>query len=87
MALRRAGDDCFLYFVACFIVLFLTDTHLGHGADVGAGSGGGSGGGNESKSLSNTTVTLQGNTQVLRNVYGGGNQAEVLGSTTVNIQE
>ena len=45
------------------------------------------GGGNESKSLDNTTVTLQGNAEIFGNVYGGGNQAQVSGSATVNIQE
>ena len=45
------------------------------------------GGGNESKSLSNTTVTLQDDVQIGGNVYGGGNKADVNGSTTVNIQE
>ena len=43
------------------------------------------GGGNESKSLSNTTVSLKGNTKVLGNVFGGGNKAEVSGSATVKI--
>jgi len=45
------------------------------------------GGGNESKSLSDTTVTLSGNTHVVGNVFGGGNAASVGGSATVNIQE
>ena len=45
------------------------------------------GGGNESKSLDNTTVTLQGNAEIFGNVYGGGNQAQVSGSATVNIQQ
>lgn len=44
------------------------------------------GGGNESKSLSNTTVTLAGNTTVKGSVFGGGNKAEVSGSATVNIE-
>lgn len=49
--------------------------------------GGGSvyGGGNESKSLSNTTVTLKGNAYIYGDVYGGGNKAEVQGTATVNI--
>ena len=45
------------------------------------------GGGNESKSLGNTTVTLQDDVQIGGNVFGGGNEADVSGSTTVNIQE
>ena len=45
------------------------------------------GGGNESKSLSNTTVTLKDYTQVLGNVFGGGNKAIVAGSTTVKIEQ
>ena len=52
-------------------------------------------GGGDDSAVSNTTtpanantiVTLQGNTQVLGNVYGGGNRGLVSGSTTVNIQE
>ena len=43
------------------------------------------GGGNESKSLDNTSVTLEGNANIGGNVFGGGNKAEVLGNTTVNI--
>ena len=43
------------------------------------------GGGNESKSLSNTTVTLKGNAVVYGDVFGGGNKADVSGSATVNI--
>ena len=43
------------------------------------------GGGNESKSLSNTTVTLKGDAVIYGNVFGGGNKAEVQGSTEVNI--
>ena len=34
----------------------------------------------------NTTVTLQGNTQVLGNVFGGGNKGDVKGNTEVNIE-
>ena len=45
------------------------------------------GGGNESKSLNNTTVTLEGNANIGGNVFGGGNMADVSGSATVNIQE
>ena len=45
------------------------------------------GGGNESKSLSNTTVTLKDDVQIGGNVFGGGNEADVSGSTTVNIEE
>ena len=45
------------------------------------------GGGNESKSLGNTTVTLQDDVQIGGNVFGGGNKAPVSGSATVNIQE
>ena len=33
-----------------------------------------------------TIVTLQGNTQVLGNVFGGGNEGVVSGTATVNIQ-
>lgn len=43
------------------------------------------GGGNESKSLSNTSVTLKGNAVIYGDVFGGGNKAEVQGSATVNI--
>ncbi|MCR4918336.1 MAG: chitobiase/beta-hexosaminidase C-terminal domain-containing protein [Prevotella sp.] len=43
------------------------------------------GGGNESRSLSNATVRLQGNTLVRGNVYGGGNKADVEGSSKVEI--
>lgn len=45
------------------------------------------GGGNESKSFSNTTVTLKGDAVIYGNVFGGGNKAEVQGSTEVNIEE
>lgn len=45
------------------------------------------GGGNESRSLSNTTVTLKGNTEVKHNVFGGGNNAVVGGTATMNITE
>lgn len=45
------------------------------------------GGGNESKSLSNVTVTLKGNVNVLGDVFGGGNEGEVGGSAMVNIEE
>jgi hypothetical protein len=69
------------------LVAHLGNSTIGTEGSADESKGNVFGGGNESKSLSNTTVTLQGNTQVLRNVYGGGNQAEVLGSTTVNIQE
>ena len=34
-----------------------------------------------------TTVTLQGNTQVLGNVFGGGNRGLVSGTATVNIEQ
>lgn len=44
------------------------------------------GGGDASKSLSNTTVTIKGNTVISGNVYGGGNKGLVEGSTTVNIE-
>ena len=44
------------------------------------------GGGNESKSLSNTSVTLSGNANIGRDVFGGGNKADVSGSATVNIE-
>lgn len=44
------------------------------------------GGGNESKSLSNTTVTLKGDAVIYGNVFGGGNEADVSGSATVNIE-
>ncbi len=43
------------------------------------------GGGNESKSLSDTTVTLKGNAVVYGDVFGGGNKAEVGGTAKVNI--
>ena len=43
------------------------------------------GGGNESKSLSDTTVTLKGNAVVYGDVFGGGNEAEVGGTAKVNI--
>ena len=43
------------------------------------------GGGNESKSLSNTSVTLKGDAHIYGNVFGGGNKAPVSGSATVNI--
>ena len=36
--------------------------------------------------IANTTVNLQGNTQVLGNVFGGGNEGLVNGSATVNIR-
>lgn len=45
------------------------------------------GGGNESKSLSNTSVTLTGNANIGRDVFGGGNKAPVSGSATVNIED
>ncbi len=45
------------------------------------------GGGNESKSLSDTSVTLTGNAVVYGDVFGGGNKAEVSGSATVNIKD
>ena len=45
------------------------------------------GGGNESRSLSNTTVTLKGNAVVYGNVFGGGNKAIVQGTATVNVEE
>ena len=35
----------------------------------------------------NTTVILQGNAEVLGNVFGGGNEGLVEGSATVNIQQ
>ena len=62
---------------------------IGGDSKIGTGSGGGNvfGGGNESKSLSNTTVTLQGNAEVYGNVFGGGNKAVVEGSAHVDIQE
>ncbi len=44
------------------------------------------GGGNESKSLNNTSVTLEGSATIGGNVFGGGNKADVSGSATVNIQ-
>lgn len=44
------------------------------------------GGGNESKSLSNTTVTLKGDAMIYGDVFGGGNKADVQGSTEVNIE-
>lgn len=43
------------------------------------------GGGNESKSLSDTTVTLKGNAVIYGDVFGGGNKAEVGGTAKVNI--
>lgn len=43
------------------------------------------GGGNESRSLSNTTVTLKGDAVIYGDVFGGGNEAVVEGSATVNI--
>ncbi|MBQ8989257.1 MAG: chitobiase/beta-hexosaminidase C-terminal domain-containing protein [Prevotella sp.] len=43
------------------------------------------GGGNESKSLSNASVTITGDTVVQGSVFGGGNKADVEGSTKVNI--
>ena len=62
---------------------------IGGDSKIGTGTGGGSvyGGGNESKSLSDTSVTLQGNTEVFGDVFGGGNKAIVSGSATVNITE
>ena len=45
------------------------------------------GGGNESKSLSDTSVTLKGSAHIYGNVFGGGNEAEVRGSATVNITQ
>lgn len=61
---------------------------IGGDSKIGTGSGGGSvyGGGNESKSLSNTTVNIEGNTEVFGNVFGGGNEGVVSGSAKVNIQ-
>ena len=44
------------------------------------------GGGNESRSLSDTSVTLKGNAVIYGDVFGGGNKAEVQGNATVNIQ-
>ena len=35
----------------------------------------------------NTTVTIEGNTEVLGNVFGGGNKGHVSGTATVNIGE
>ena len=61
------------------------DSKIGTDGDSTTGSV--YGGGNESKSLSNTTVTLKGNTRVLNNVFGGGNQATVSGNATVNIED
>ena len=62
---------------------------IGGDSKIGTGTGGGNvyGGGNESKSLGNTTVTLQGNAEVYGNVFGGGNKAVVEGSAHVDIQE
>lgn len=59
------------------------------GTSEGQSSAGGNvyGGGNESKSLSNTTVTLKGDAVIYGDVFGGGNKAEVQGSTTVNIED
>jgi len=61
------------------------DSKIGTDGDSTTGSV--YGGGNESKSLSNTTVTLKGNTEVLGDVFGGGNRGLVEGSATVNITE
>lgn len=60
---------------------------IGGNSKIGTGTGGGNvyGGGNESKSLGNTTVTLQGKAEVYGNVFGGGNEAFVEGNATVNI--
>ena len=62
---------------------------IGGDSKIGTGTDGGSvyGGGNESKSLGDTTVTLQGNTEVNGDVFGGGNMGVVEGSATVNITE
>ena len=43
------------------------------------------GGGNESKSLNNTTVSIENGAQIAGSVYGGGNEADVQGNTNVNI--
>ena len=43
------------------------------------------GGGNESKSLSDTSVTLTGDANIGQNVFGGGDHGVVEGSATVNI--
>ena len=45
------------------------------------------GGGNLAGVGGNTTVNLQGNTEIYGNVFGGGNKGVVSGSTTVNIME
>ena len=43
------------------------------------------GGGDESAVTDNTTVTIEGDTEILGNVYGGGNQGEVGGDSEVKI--
>ena len=67
------------------IILTIDGGTVGAENDNNADHGNVYGGGNESKSLSNTTVTLKGDAVIYGNVFGGGNKAEVQGSTEVNI--
>ena len=55
------------------------------GTDGNASTGNVYGGGDESAVTSNTTVTLEGNANVLGNVFGGGNRGKVGGNSEVKI--
>ena len=54
-------------------------------AQTQARAGGVFGGGDESSVSGNTTVTLEGKTDVLGNVFGGGNRGKVGGDSEVKI--
>lgn len=69
--------------VSQYTSLTLNNTVVGTEGDANTGNV--YGGGNESAVNGNTTVNLEGNTQVKGSVFGGGNKAKVGGSAKVNV--